>query len=331
MKKIAIFSLTFFPFLTVSFAQETDPNFDLVSAQVKTICQQADKMAAPGADVPNDLQAKAYKNCDAARFYYGFNDSPDLVKARQCAYVTKNYGVLTMVYANGKGADRNLDLAIQYACKAGFAPDEIEGRVMRLVEMKNKHWQGDNFDICDEVTSGYMMGVCADYQQKIASYKRQQQMAEITGQWNESDKKALQQLLRTANQYFEIRGENEIDLSGTDSAASQLEEQENLRNEFFSSLRAFEKGQLPQFSHDQADKLDQDLNVIYQQIQNNSDFSIGSIDRSSVKKTQLQWLKYRDAWVQFGKTKYPQVPPESWKAWLTEKRLKTLKELADST
>ncbi|MBS0349799.1 MAG: DUF1311 domain-containing protein [Proteobacteria bacterium] len=329
-KKIFITHIILFSLSTIAFAEPSDPNFDLVSPQTKTLCQQTDQAKPPAADIPDDQQAKQLKNCDAASLYYGFTGAPDVVKARQCAFVTKNYGVLAMIYANAKGVERNLDLAIQYACKAGFAADEIEARVMHLVDLKNQHWQGDNFDLCDDVTSGYMMGVCADVQQKLASSKTQKQMAAVIGQWSESDKKSFEQLLKSANQYFEIRGENEVDLSGTDRVASQLEEEQNLRNDFYASLVAFEKGQLPQFSQEQADKLDQDLNSIYKKIQRDSQFTMGSIDRAGVKKTQLQWLKYREAWVEFGKQKYPKVTPESWRAWLTKKRVKMLQELAGS-
>ncbi len=331
LNKVLFFSIGCLAYTGAGIAEEVDPNFALVSAPVKKICQQVANAVVPAGDQPNQDLAKTLKNCDAASFYYGFNPPADAVKARQCAYATQNFPVLTMIYANGKGAQRNWDLAIHFACKAGFAPDEIEGRVLHLVQLRDKNWQGNDFDICTDVTSGYMMGVCASQQEKLANIHRQQQIAELTAGWNEADKKALMQLLQTANDFFTTHGANEVDLSGSDRVAAEIEEEGSLQDEFLSSLKDLVKGNIPNYSPDQAVNFDQALNKMYQQIEENKDFSVGTVDRLSVKKTQLEWLKYRDAWIEFGKMKFPQVSEDSWKAWLTEKRIKMLQDLADST
>jgi hypothetical protein len=44
---------------------------------------------------------------------------------------------------------------------------------------------------------------------------------------------------------------------------------------------------------------------------------------------QLIGRSDRDAWVEFGKLKYPQVSAVSWKAYLTEKRIPMLEEFVD--
>ena len=36
---------------------------------------------------------------------------------------------------------------------------------------------------------------------------------------------------------------------------------------------------------------------------------------------------YRDAWIAFGKVKYPQVAPNAWRAWFTRKRIAMLEGL----
>lgn len=303
-------------------AEEADPNFALVSPQVKNICQKVENTPIP---------TQISENCDAANFYYGFKQPVDFVKARQCAYGAHDYAVLTMIYANGQGVERNWDLAIHFACKAGFAADEIEGRVMHLVQLRDQHWQGKNFDICDDVTSGYMMGVCASYQATLAQTHRQRQLTELTQGWSEIDKKALQHLQNVANAFFTARSANEVDLSGTDRGASQLEEEGALRDDLMSSLKNFANGHLPIYTVSQAVNADQQLNIVYKQIEGNKDFAVGTIDRSGVKRTQILWLNYRDAWIAFGKIKYPQVDADSWKTWLTDKRLKMLQDLAESS
>ncbi len=321
--------LVFLGLSNVCLAATEDPNFSLVSHEVKDICYQAQKTLIPNNDQPNNDLLKKLHKCEATDLYYGLNQTSDYVTARQCAFATHNYGVLTMIYANAKAVDRNWDLAIRFACKAGFAPAEIQGRVMHLVQLKNKNWQGADFDICDDITSGYMAGICAAQKQKLTQIKKQTQFANLSTSWNDTEKKALSMLQTSAQTFFKTRASNEIDLSGTARSALQIEEQESLENEFLSSLKSLQNGHLPHYSSGQALKIDQQLNKVYNQIQNDSDFSLGTVTPESIKKTQKEWLKYRDTWVDFGKIKYPQVDETSWKAWLSEKRLTMLQDLAD--
>lgn len=300
-------------------AEPADPNFALVSTKVKAICAQP--VSIPESSSPH------LNKCDPVDLYYGFGQSPDFVKARQCAYATHDYSILAMIYANGKGIDRNWDLAIHFACKAGFAPDEIEGRVTHLVQLRDKHWQGDNFDICDDITSGYMMGVCASRQQKLSQIQLQRQIAALSASWDPTDKNALSQLQRAAADFFSARGANEVDLSGTARAALEIEEEQSLQDDFLSSLKSLENGHFPNYTAGQTANAERQLNKIYQQIEMNQDFSAGTVDRLGIKKTQRLWLKYRDAWVAFGKHKYPQVSADSWKTWLDEKRVSMLQDL----
>jgi hypothetical protein len=39
-----------------------------------------------------------------------------------------------MIYANGKGVERNLDLALRFACESGWAPGEFLYRPDRVKE-----------------------------------------------------------------------------------------------------------------------------------------------------------------------------------------------------
>jgi uncharacterized protein YecT (DUF1311 family) len=294
---------------------------------VKNICQKVAATPIPSGDQPDSALRQALKECDAADLYYGFHQPANAVKARQCAYATEDYPVLTMIYANGKGVERNWDLAIHFACRAGFAQAEVDGRVAHLVKLRDQHWQGTDFDICDDITSGYMMGVCASYQEQLAQQQRQKQFVTLTASWSEADKQALQNLQKSADHFFEVRSENEVDLSGTARAQEQIDEQAALRKGLLTLLQHAADGHLPVYTTQQSADADRRLNKIYQDIQNNQDFSMGTVDRAGIKKTQFAWLKYRDAWVTFGKIKYPQISVDTWKTLLTEQRIKMLQDL----
>lgn len=326
--KIIVSTVGTLGLIEACFAAAEDPNFALVSPQVKNICLQAAKTPIPNADLPDAVLSKNLQQCKADDFYYGINQPVDFVKARQCAFATHNYGVLTMIYANGKAVAKNWDLALLFACKAGFAPAEIQGRVKHLLQLKNKNWQGADFDICDDVTSGYMAGECASLQQKLNQVKRQQQFAVLSASWNLPEKQALSALHNSADSFFNVYIHNEVDLSGTARAALQIEEEDSLEDELVSSLKIFENDHLPKYSQEQALKIEQQLNQVYNEIENNPDFTVGTVTRLGIKKTQREWLKYQNAWISFGKIKYPQVDETSWKAWTAEKRLSMLQDLA---
>jgi hypothetical protein len=39
------------------------------------------------------------------------------------------------------------------------------------------------------------------------------------------------------------------------------------------------------------------------------------------------WMRYREAWVQFGKVKFPSVTADSWRTWLTRERIAMWKDI----
>lgn len=323
-------SLGLLIFTGLGFA-EGDSNFALVSDQVKNICRQTESMTMPVADQPDAARSKTLAKCDADNLYYGLGQTqqPDYTAARACAVATQNNSVLTMIYANGDGVQKNLNLAIHFACKAGFAPAEIEGRVMHLVDLRAHPEKTDRFDICDDVTSGYMMGICASTQEQLAQKQRQQQIIELTKNWSENDRQALQKLETAADSFIKVHAANEIDLSGTARAAQELQEEGALRDDLVAALKDLNQGKFPLHTAEQATAADQQLNQVFQQIEKDAHFAVGTIGREGVRKTQLAWLKYRDAWLEFGKHKYPQVSPDSWKAWLTQTRIEMLQNLTN--
>src|SRR5258708_3950777 len=124
------------------------------------------------------------RNCDSAALYYGFDRPPDAGAALQCAYYQRAHpdpsrgdpfagpGVLTMLYANGKGVSRNYDLALLFACETWGAPLETDARVVHLQDLRRTHAVISNFDLCDGMTSGLMQGACGSVRERFADGKR---------------------------------------------------------------------------------------------------------------------------------------------------------------
>lgn len=303
------------------------------------VCNQVENMSLPAKDRPDQSAIQSLAKCQSMDLYYGFDSAADPVKARHCAYVEIDQGddlvfggsaILMMIYANGQGVERNLDAAIKLACGIEGAPAEVEGRVQHLISLRQQEWKGDDFSLCDDITSGFMQGQCASLDKRFDDAKRIKRFAALTSKWTEQDRKALNILVTSFDAFVAARVENEVDLSGTGRAAFQIEEETALRQDFLYSLETFEGGKLPCSAQEEYSRVDNELNAIYQKIQMNKRFSWGTVTKAEIMETQRLWLKYREAWVVFGHLKYPEISAARWNTWLTQNRTKMLKEFVDN-
>ena len=307
-------------------------------------CDPYDKLEVPAADLPAPEERKALASCSSEDLYFGFGVAADPVKARKCAYLQREpagsegelrqpvfggAGLLSMIYANGKGATRNFDLALKFACEVDDAPAENELRFAHLLKLQKENWSGDDFHLCDDITSGFMQGMCAGLGEKFAKAERNRKFEKFTVTWSQDEKKAFQDLQKEAAMFFETGSRNEVDLSGTARGAFVVEAEAGLHDGFLAALERFEKGQLPKFSAADFSKADAELNSTYAKLQLHPNKPIGfsTVTSEGIRTTQRAWLRYREAWVKFGKAKYPTVSADSWRTWLTQNRVKMLKDL----
>lgn len=314
-----------------AFAQLSD-----TEPAIQNACKTFAKAQLPKTDRPTPEEAKALTGCVSENLYYGIGQPADPVKARKCAYVEMDSNsdmifagkaMLMTVYAIGKGAKRNIDVALKLACEVEGAPAEIAGRIAHLQSMKAD--PEEDFDLCDDVTSGFMMGACAGHNEKVDQVKRQALLNGLTAKWSADERQAFQTLQGVFDKFVQSRIENEVDATGTARAAMAIGEESNLRKDFLDALERFEKGQLPHFTAAQFSQADAGLNAAYGKIQRQKNLSAGTVTQKSIRETQRVWLQYRDAWVAFGQKKYPAVSADSWKTWLTQQRTKMLKDFLE--
>ncbi|MEW6021404.1 MAG: lysozyme inhibitor LprI family protein [Pseudomonadota bacterium] len=301
-------------------------------------CAALGKLAYPAADRPSAAQQAALSTCDAPALYYGIRQPRDFVKARYCAFTpdkdddvfSKKAGVLMMLYANGQGVARNLQLAKKAACAAGGAPAELSGRLTHLNEMApGKSAAGQTIDFCEDVTSGMMMGYCASLGAAQDDVKREEALAAIAAKFKPNERAAFSRLLNSLSRFVEARGGNEVDLSGTARGAMVVEEEDAQKDAFLTALQAFERGKLPRFSAAQDQAIDRELNTVYGQLRRLPAQEYTTIKMAGIQATQRIWLTYRDAWVEFGKLRYPAVPAHAWRAYFTQQRTAMLKALLE--
>jgi len=334
--------LTVSVWIALSFSAwgDEDPNWMNAPAEIKATCKKVKDLKIPEADRPSAEEKKSLESCDAEELYYGFGSPPEPLKAKKCAILSDDESVqstvLAMVYANGKGAARNLDLAIHFACMMGGAPAEIEYRIQHLLEIQKTKPKDPGFDYCDDITSGMMAGVCRQKEKRFADAKLQAKFNALISKWSPTERKEFEKLKVASKNFTEARAGNEVDLSGTMRSAFVIAEEDIQERDFFESLEKFEKKKAPKYTSAQLKSADQQLNETYKTIQNfkpsdeyanPESIDYGTVTKSGVKIAQIAWIKYRDAWVEFAKVKYPSVPSDSVSAWFTVKRNHMLRSL----
>lgn len=316
-----------FPTLTAFFAtgqpQTPDPAAQRLCAEVRDV-------ELPSRDRPTEREEKALTHCVSADLYFGFGQPADFVKARKCAYVEIKKGgkdlpfggrtILMMVYANGRGVARDFDVALNLACEIGGAPMDVAGRVHELAHLKEERWTGDNFSTCNHSAGKYMYDQCAILEDRFDKVGRDKQLQDIVSRWSTPYRKAFRVFQAKARAFFRTRVGREIDLSGT----LEVHEAAFLERGLISTLERFERGELPKFSSDAFREAEAAMGAAYAKTQAGPRSEWGTVNREGIRTAQAAWLPYRDAWVTFGRQKYPGVSPESWKTWLTQERVAML-------
>jgi uncharacterized protein YecT (DUF1311 family) len=305
-------------------------------------CDNFAKVQVPASDLPTPDERKALASCSSESLYFGVDHPADPVKARKCAYIEREAdkgmpevvfgaaGMLTMIYANGKGAARNFDLALKFACEFDGTEDI---RVEHLLKLKDENWTGDDFDLCDDQPgNAFWLGACLKPQSDKEQAVRTREVSAITEKWTAAEKTAFRELQKAATASFEASALNEV-LDGESEIGRTLYKkwvETSLNDDFVAALQQFEDGQLPKFTALEFSQVDAELNSLYSKLQSdpkNNIYEASDLTPEGVKIAQRAWLRYREAWVKFGHVKYPSVTPESWRTWLTQDRVKILKNL----
>jgi len=312
---------------SVAFGQSsvTDPG-------AKRMCDAVKDVQFPAKDQPTADDKNSLKNCSSQDLYFGFDRPPDYVKARKCAYLEMEQGkdpldltgraILMMVYANGKGVDRDLDIAVKFACGMDGGPADVAGNIYELNRMK-KYPPTARFDVCDHSSARHLYESCAIVGDRIDRVQRAKKVAEYAGTLTKKQQKAFSHLDETAEAFFKSRASSEIDLRPT----FEVQEVALLENQFIQKLQQLQQGKPPSFSQTDLHKAQAGVDQAYAETQKDPNRRWGTATVDGVRKTQQLWLAYRDAWVMFGKTKFPKVSADAWRTWITEDRLDELQKL----
>jgi hypothetical protein len=315
-------------FSAAAFAQTpiTDPG-------AKQICAAAKDAEPPASDRPAAAEEKTLAGCSSLDAYFGLGQPPDPVKARKCAFAELDRNdkallggkaILMMIYANGKGVQRNFDVALNFGCTIGDAPGDAAGRVHQLDRLKKMNWAGDNFSICDHSSGRELYEQCAILSERFDAIERNKKFNELIEKWAPRQQKAFHVFMQEADRFFKVQATNGINLAGT----FEVQEEAFLRNNLLASLQEFERGELPKASADEFKRAETDEHAAYEHTQNGAVARWGTVSRESLKLSEDAWRRYSRAWIDFARQRYPQVSEQAWKTWLDQDRLVALNRFA---
>ena len=311
----------------------------------EAVCKQVVSTPLTAPELKGPLRAEQLPQCDAEGLYYGFKGAVEDAAALQCGWWQRAHpqptrgdmfygaGVLTMLYANGRGVAKSYDLALRFACEQTWAaPAEMEYRIGHLEALRDgKAPAAKPFDLCDDGTSGLTMGACENVRQELANKKRAGAVDVLAKRMPESTKDSFAKLQTAETAFESARTRGEVDLTGTARGAFSLREKGMLKDQFLINLQRFAKGDLPPATAADVTKLDAEMNDVYRGLQSSQEFmnaSGGAVTALGIQKTQRAWLPLRDAWIAFAAKAYPGLTRERVEAQLIRLRLHQLRSLA---
>jgi uncharacterized protein YecT (DUF1311 family) len=254
-------------------------------------------------------------------------------QVRACALAKNDNAVLMMLYANGYGVLQDSSRAIHHACMLDFiAKSEMEHRIAHLADGP----VGDRpFDLCDDITSGYMGAVCASRFESNNGRVREARLDRAARTLSIASQGKFATLRQAAAAYAEA-GAAEVDFQGTGAPASAIQRQARLCEEFMQAALDAIAGKLPLASPDDFAARDAELNQVYREVMEAPSAQaewpdrIGSLTvaHADVRKTERLWLAYRDAFAAFAANLPAGRDSAAVTTLLTTQRLDLLQKLA---
>jgi uncharacterized protein YecT (DUF1311 family) len=327
------------------------------SAPAAKICASVENLRVPTVTPESPADASWLKSCREDDLYYGVSPHQDVdyPAARRCALYAWNakHGpapgdlnvsgdvydfstqTLVMIFANGDGVPRNLDLAMHIACQEVFPlqnpesdyQSELIQVILGLAKMKSAA-APERFDYCNggaQLSDWPEKLVCKSIDTRLARKKREAHLAELVAPWTGEQKDAFSRA-RAAYSQFEELEERFENTCAVPVEMCTMDIDDRLETEFAANIDSFEQGKLPAFTHHQYGDANYALNALYQQTLDETFHSPGNL-RVTIRDAERVWLAFRDAFVEFAKLRWPSVSGDSWLTFLDNERMTQLKNL----
>nr|WP_246587132.1 lysozyme inhibitor LprI family protein [Stakelama flava] len=344
--------------------------------QTQALCDWLRDLRPPASETPGIFGAPPPAGeCESTALYYGIGMPPDPEAARSCAFYEignsnlgddpfAGFGMLMMIYANGKGASRNLDLATAMACRVpAGSSHEVVRRLQHLQALKAalesnnpvavaQNTGSENlvspplvqanpskpFDFCDDAISNFGNLQCASLNGQIEDARRHATLDALSADWPKARKLAFHSLRDAMNSFAGASGQKEVDLTGSGRSLFIIQRTEEVEKSFIAMLDAYRAGTFQPTKPAAVKQADAALNRLYRRImaariaadkigpwQNADSLPMVSITHSGVREAQRAWLRYRDSWQAFANNYDPHHQKDALLTALIRQRIAVLK------
>jgi uncharacterized protein YecT (DUF1311 family) len=299
----------------------------VTSGQLSANCAAYASVPLPAA--ASDVSVpKAFPACASYRSYRGIGRPANYDEARACAWQERaaqkaNLAqnpkeptawfvggplILADIYFNGAGVQRNVPLAMRFACEAdkGMVALALDG----VAKWNGSHSAQRPFEFCDYASTTLTMSFCSEYASEIADDRRNRYYVSLKASMTADQRAAFDKLLAAEHAYITTHA-FEVDQGGSIRGIRTLNSQGILEDLFRAEVVHFERKEWPALSACQIATADEVLQREYeeklQQLgkQSQEDIEGGAVTAEGLSKAEKAWGAYREAWVGFARARYP--------------------------
>jgi hypothetical protein len=266
--------------------------------------------------------------CASYRSYRGIGRPVNYSEARSCAWQerlaqTANLGqnqkeptalvvggslILADLYFNGAGVQRNIPLAMRFACESeeGMATLALR-EIMKSNASTSAHGP---FEFCDYAASTMTMTFCSGYASEIADDRRTRYYNSLKPSMTLEQQAAFEKLVAAQNAYIEAPA-YEVYQAGTISGMRTDGSRNILKDLFHAEVVHSERKKWPAFTDNQITMADVLVQREYekklQQLRTRPEveYYVGAVTADHLSRVEESWETYRDAWVVFARLRYP--------------------------
>jgi uncharacterized protein YecT (DUF1311 family) len=224
------------------------------------------------------------------------------------AWVVGGSLILADIHFNGAGVERNIPLALRFACESG---EGIATLALPAIEKLNVSTRPRGpFEFCKYAASTFTMNFCSGYASEIEDDRRSRYYDELKSSMTGEQRTAFEKLLSAQNAYVEAHA-SEIYQGGTIRAVRTTGSETILKDLFHTELASFERRKWPVVSDKEIAVADSLLRREYQKklqqlrTRTKEEIDDGEVTAEQLSGVEPAWERYHDAWVAFARLRYP--------------------------
>jgi hypothetical protein len=292
---------------------------------------------------------KSFPNCASYRSYRGIGRPVNYAAARSCAWqeraaqqaelsqspkepiawVVGGSLILADIYFNGDGVNRNIPLAMRFACE--FDESAAKFALPKIEKLNGPMNSQAPFELCEYAGTTFTLNFCQSYQSKINEDHRSRFYDQFMLAMPPEQKASFGKLLAAKKTYIQAHS-SEVDQGGTIRAIRTIGSMDILEDLFHTDVVHFERKQWPAISVTQIAAADVLLESEYKKkalqlrMHTKEEVDMGAVTESGLGRVEKAWKSYRDAWTAFARLRYPSAA-ESIRAKVTLDRRRLLKTI----